>query len=115
MYMGCTEMEGLKDPDTSTIGKFAEKLYFYYGPNDQWTQPVEDHIDEVKQSVYAAGKEFAVDFDRMLRLDDKNLPHACTLGENNSRIMANIVLKEFLPLMLTPITKGGMTLRRRRK
>ena len=114
MHMGRTEMLGLKDPDRETIGKFAEKLYFYYGPNDQWAQPVEEHMNEVKQCVYDAHKEFIVDLNDMVRLDDKDLPHACTLGEHNSTLMANIFLNEFLPNMLKPITKSGMTLRRRK-
>jgi len=92
MYMGDGEMRLMGKLDSKTIRKHAHKFFFYYGRNDGWTEPIEVHVSEVRKAV---GNVHMARLDEIVRVDEYNIPHACSLAPT-VKLLARVLVQEYV-------------------
>ena len=95
MHMGATEMKLMKDVDSQTIYKYGNKIYFYYGPKDGWTQPISRHLKCVRKAIKNSKHADDVDVNEMVRTDRHDMPHACALGPT-VKLLASVIVDDYI-------------------
>ena len=90
MYMGDTEMKSMGEIDSVTIKRHPDKFFFYFGPSDGWTQPIDQHLMKVREAVGSP-----IGLNDSVRVDANEMPHACTLGPSYATL-AHILIEEYM-------------------
>ena len=90
MYMGDTEMKSMGEIDSVTIRRHADKFFFYFGPSDGWTQPIDEHLMKVREAIGSSTR-----LNDLVRVDTNEIPHACTLGPSYAAL-ARILIEEYM-------------------